>query len=188
MFGYYINQKMNRREFIERACLSGLGIVAGTTVLSAFNIPTLKASLRPNMFGAQREIPLLLADTPELQTVGGAYHLSIEEIDKDILVVRTGDDDFTAVDIKCTHKGCEVKYEDKSHMFVCPCHDSHFDLDGEAKSGPAKKPLKKYRTSFKDGEITIHVHLDDEPEEKIITDTTRVVKKDSVATDTTKRK
>jgi cytochrome b6-f complex iron-sulfur subunit len=157
---------MNRREFIEKACLGGIGIVAGTSIINSLEIKTLKAFPRSDFFHGNREIPLLLEDTPELQTVGGAYHLQIDEIEKDILVVRTGDDTFLAVDIKCTHKGCDVKYDGAAAtpMFVCPCHDSRFDMNGIPKSGPAKKPLAVYQTSFKNGEVTIQIPVeDDEP-------------------------
>src|SRR5256885_17014606 len=100
---------MNRREFIEKACLSGIGIVAGASVLSSLGIPSLKASPRPGSFHGNREIPLRLEDAPELKEIGGAYHLTIEEIDKDILIVSTGEKEFTAFDIKLTLKGCEDK-------------------------------------------------------------------------------
>jgi Rieske Fe-S protein len=155
---------MNRREFIQGACLTGIGIVAGTSIINSLGIETLKASPRPGIFHGNREIPLLLADTPELQTVGGAYHLEIDEIDKNILIAHTGEETFVAVDIKCTHKGCEVKYEDAkgTPVFACPCHDSKFDMNGVPQSGPAKKPLGTYRTSFKDGEVTIHIPLEDD--------------------------
>jgi len=151
---------MNRRKFIETACLTGIGLVTGTSILSSLDIASIKASPRPGVIRGNREIPLLLADTPDLQTVGGAYHLTIDELDKDILVVRTSDDKFVAVDIKCTHKGCDVKYDDKANMFACPCHDSRFDLNGIPKGGPAKSPLGTYKTSFKDGEVTVHIPVD----------------------------
>ena len=155
---------MNRREFIQGVCLSGIGIVAGTSIINALGIETLKASPRPGIFHGNREIPILLADTPELQTVGGAYHFEIEELEKHILIARTAEDTFVAVDIKCTHKGCDVKYDEGkgTPMFVCPCHDSKFDMTGVPKSGPAKKPLGTYKTSLKDGELTIHIPLEDD--------------------------
>ncbi|MDP4221082.1 MAG: Rieske (2Fe-2S) protein [Bacteroidota bacterium] len=177
---------MNRREFIEKTCLGGIGLIVGASVLSSLDIPSIKASPRTGLFHGNREIPLRLEDTPELKEVGGAYHLIIEEIDKDLLVVRTGENSFVAVDIKCTHKGCEVKYEDKVNMFVCPCHDSHFDLTGNPKSGPAKKPLGTYRTILKDDEVTIHIPMDgDVPDPD---DSTHVQKTDSSGTDSTIKK
>ena len=175
---------MNRREFIEKACLGGVGLVAGASLMSSLGIPTIKASPRPGVFRGKREIPLRIEDTPELQTVGGAYHLEIEEIEKNVLVVRTGEDTFTAVDIKCTHKGCDVKYNEKANNFICPCHDSVFDIDGNPKSGPAKKPLGSYVVTLKNGEVTVHLPVDGDTDD---------VKKDSVKVksnviDTTKKK
>jgi cytochrome b6-f complex iron-sulfur subunit len=165
---------MNRREFIEKACLSGIGILAGASILSSLDIPSIKASPRAGVFQGNREIPLRIEDTPELKEVGGAYHLIIEEIDKDLLVVRTSEDTFIAVDIKCTHKGCDVKYEDTRKIFVCPCHDSNFDINGIPKGGPAKKPLGIYKTSFKDGEVTISVPVEgDMPIDSIAVDSTK---------------
>ena len=80
---------MNRREFIEKACLTGIGIVAGTSIIGSLGIETLKATPRAGIFHGNREIPLVLADTPELQTVGGAYHLEIDEIDE--IEINAGD-------------------------------------------------------------------------------------------------
>jgi Rieske Fe-S protein len=153
---------MNRREFIEKACLSGIAIVGGTSIIGSLDIATLKAAPSPGVFRGNREIPLLLADTPELQTVGGAYHLEIDEIDKNLLVVRTDEEKFLAIDIKCTHKSCDVAYQDNIKMFVCPCHDSHFDMNGVPKTGPAKVPLGMYKTTFKNGEVTVYIPVEED--------------------------
>ncbi|MFI5264158.1 MAG: ubiquinol-cytochrome c reductase iron-sulfur subunit [Candidatus Kapaibacterium sp.] len=171
---------MNRREFIEKACLSGIAIVGGVSMISSLDIATLKAAPRPGVFHGNREIPLVIADTPELQTVGGAYHLEIDEIDKNLLVVRTGDETFLAVDIKCTHKACDLAYQDNIKMFVCPCHESRFDLNGIPKGGPAKEPLGTYKTSFKNGEVTVYIPVEgdlkdsaEEVRERTKTDSTK---------------
>jgi cytochrome b6-f complex iron-sulfur subunit len=176
---------MNRREFIEKACLGSLGTIVGMSVLSALDIPSIQAFAKPSPSGG-KDIPLRLEDTPELKEVGGAYHLTVEDPDKELLIVRLEEEKFIAVDIKCTHKGCDVKYDDKSTMFVCPCHDSKFDLNGVPKSGPAKKPLGVYKTSFKDGEVTIH--LPDEDEARDARHDTTIMKMDPIVTDTTKKK
>lgn len=178
---------MKRREFIEKACLTGIGIVAGAGILSSLDISTLKASPRPGIFHGNREIPLRLEDTPELQKVGGAYHLEIEEIEKSVLVVRTGEDTFITVNIKCTHKGCDVKYDETGNKFVCPCHDSQFDINGIPKNGPASKPLGTYKTTLKDGEVIVYIPIEDESPE-VVKDSTQVLKADSLSIDTTKKK
>lgn len=45
------------------------------------------------------------------------------------------------VDAVCTHLGCLVEQRAEGG-FVCPCHDSHFDAQGKAETGPATKPLR----------------------------------------------
>src|SRR5687767_10003802 len=121
---------MNRREFIEKSCMSGLAVVVGSSVIGALGIPTVKASSRSSAVAGIREIPIMLVDTPELEQVGGAYRLEIEDLDKDILIARTDVETYVAVDIKCTHKGCLVAYKqemEKAPAFECPCHGSKFD-------------------------------------------------------------
>ena len=38
---------------------------------------------------------------------------------------------------KCPHQGCTLNYDNDESMFVCPCHNSKFNLDGNCISGPA---------------------------------------------------
>ncbi len=46
-----------------------------------------------------------------------------------------------ALDAVCTHLGCLVEMR-QGGGFVCPCHDSRFDAEGRAQTGPATKPLR----------------------------------------------
>jgi len=41
----------------------------------------------------------------------------------------------------CTHLGCVPKYEALAKTFVCPCHNGHFDNNGNPLKGPVSKPL-----------------------------------------------
>jgi Rieske Fe-S protein len=156
---------MNRREFIEKSCLSGLAVVVGSTMLGSLGIPTIKASTRKSALTGIREIPLMLEETPELQQVGGAYRLEIEDLDKDILIARIDTETFVAVNITCTHKGCQVSYKqemEKPAFFECPCHGSRYDLKGVPINGPAKLPLGTYETRLVEGELIINIPVEDE--------------------------
>jgi Rieske Fe-S protein len=42
----------------------------------------------------------------------------------------------------CTHVGCTVHFNSFERCWDCPCHGSHFALDGEAIQAPAVSPLK----------------------------------------------
>jgi Rieske Fe-S protein len=46
-----------------------------------------------------------------------------------------------ALDAVCPHLGCLVE-PNEDGGFMCPCHDSLFDQEGRALSGPATKPLQ----------------------------------------------
>jgi cytochrome b6-f complex iron-sulfur subunit len=49
-----------------------------------------------------------------------------------------------AVNSKCTHNGCEVKWETGEKKYDCPCHDAEFAADGKVLKGPASSPLATY--------------------------------------------
>jgi hypothetical protein len=43
----------------------------------------------------------------------------------------------------CSHLGCTVHFNSFERCWDCPCHGSHFALDGEPINAPATSPLKK---------------------------------------------
>lgn len=63
-----------------------------------------------------------------------------------VLVIRNPADPNTlsAVNPTCTHQGCIVGWQAEQKAFVCPCHASHFDINGKVNNGPATKPLPTY--------------------------------------------
>lgn len=58
-------------------------------------------------------------------------------------------DGLYALDAVCPHLGCLVqRNEDEEGGFICPCHDSLFDEEGQALSGPATRPLQHLHLWF----------------------------------------
>lgn len=43
---------------------------------------------------------------------------------------RTPEGRVEALNVICPHAGCPVEYRSSTKLFLCPCHDSSFDLDG----------------------------------------------------------
>ncbi|MFY9268329.1 MAG: ubiquinol-cytochrome c reductase iron-sulfur subunit [Candidatus Manganitrophaceae bacterium] len=41
----------------------------------------------------------------------------------------------------CTHLGCGYRWSEGDQKFLCPCHNSIFDLEGKVLAGPAPRPL-----------------------------------------------
>lgn len=67
----------------------------------------------------------------------------------------TTTNDFLVLNSTCTHAGCAVPYKRAEKRFVCPCHNSIFDLEGNNISGPAPRPLARYQLTIENGEIMI---------------------------------
>lgn len=61
---------------------------------------------------------------------------------------------FTALSLTCTHLGCTLEQDQTG--FVCPCHGSSFDADGNVIHGPAINALQVLRVEVtNDGKIWI---------------------------------
>ncbi len=89
---------------------------------------------------------------------GGPLTLSAEDVGKlareKFVIVRVGSnrvivfqdpsEKVRALDARCTHEGCTVKYLPKESFISCACHNGRFDLDGTVLAGPPPRPLAQY--------------------------------------------
>lgn len=69
---------------------------------------------------------------------------------KQVAIVRnpTNSKQLIAVNPKCTHQGCDVKWIAGEKKYDCPCHDSEFSADGKVLKGPATRPLAAYQAKI----------------------------------------
>ena len=49
---------------------------------------------------------------------------------------------------RCVHLGCTVPFRNDCDSFKCPCHGSHYNVDGEYLDGPAPRSLDRFAMSF----------------------------------------
>jgi menaquinol-cytochrome c reductase iron-sulfur subunit len=70
-------------------------------------------------------------------------------------VVKKPGDQVVAFTPQCTHLGCAYHWDDPSHTFVCPCHNSSFSIDGQVLGGPAPRPLDRYMTKIQGGKLEL---------------------------------
>jgi Rieske Fe-S protein len=100
-------------------------------------------------------LTLPLADFPQLAMAGGAAGgLPTGAIDP-IVVVRVDATRVVALDAKCTHRGCTVKYAPEHNDIECPCHGSTFGLDGSVTTGPATTALTAYSATLTANAIVV---------------------------------
>jgi menaquinol-cytochrome c reductase iron-sulfur subunit len=68
---------------------------------------------------------------------------------------RTGEQEFIAFAINCSHLGCPVRWQASSRLFLCPCHGGVYYEDGTVAAGPPPRPLTRYSVRVQDGEVQI---------------------------------
>ena len=70
-------------------------------------------------------------------------------------LVRQEDGGFVALYRKCTHLGCAVPWDQAQGRFICPCHASAFEADGDVINPPAPRPLDRFPVTIENGEIKV---------------------------------
>ena len=68
---------------------------------------------------------------------------------------RTGERNFIAFSMNCTHLGCPVRWLAEADLFMCPCHGGVFYADGQVASGPPPKPLNRYPVRVNGDQVQI---------------------------------
>ncbi|AFY91768.1 ubiquinol-cytochrome c reductase iron-sulfur subunit [Chamaesiphon minutus] len=62
-----------------------------------------------------------------------------------------------AVNPKCTHQGCDVKWMAGAKKYDCPCHSAEYAADGKVLKGPATKSLAKYPAKIVGTQVLVKV-------------------------------
>jgi Rieske Fe-S protein len=75
-----------------------------------------------------------------------------------VLVLEDADGELHALDAKCTHEGCTVRYQPDNAIIWCACHNGRFDLQGRVLAGPPPRPLARHAVQRDDeGGVTVSV-------------------------------
>lgn len=151
-------ERKDRRDFLKK-----IGIGAGVIALGGQSVAALR-SLVPNVsYDAPTTVKLgAAADFPD-----GLKFLPEQRL----FVFREGKT-FHAISAVCTHLGCTVRAEalprvetktvggrplKLTHRFLCPCHGSRYEGDGQNVAGPAPRPLAWYELTIAadDGQLVV---------------------------------
>lgn len=134
-------KKLTRRKFIKKAIIALVSfelIYVFVNLLKKEN----KTKVDSNLFEAGE------IDTFEKDKV---YPFSSNHF----YLSRLTDGGFLAISIKCTHLGCLVQFKNRDNKFLCPCHASAFNKNGEVLSPPATRALDLFPITIANGKIFI---------------------------------
>nr|WP_044201118.1 ubiquinol-cytochrome c reductase iron-sulfur subunit [Oscillochloris trichoides] len=135
---------MSRRDFLTLG-MSAVGLL-GMLQMGGMTLQFLGPRRVEGEFGGLVEAGLAASFPPASVT---------EFPDGRFFLARTSDGGFLAVSRRCTHLGCAVSWEASQNQFACPCHGSHFDLQGDVQNPPAPRPLDTYPISVRDGVLVV---------------------------------
>jgi cytochrome b6-f complex iron-sulfur subunit len=121
--------------------------IASTNTATAENKETTKPTIQPAADGF-----MVVGSVTDL---GKAGYLQTKEV----AVTRDPADatKLLAVNPKCTHNGCAVKWMASEKKYECPCHDAYFAPDGKVLKGPAKTNLATYPVKIVGTQVLVKV-------------------------------
>jgi len=143
------NPVQSRREFLNKMW-KGLGILAVIEFAAVFfgflfSGKNENENLKPLQLFDAGDISLF---QPNSVTIfrGGRFYL-----------VRLSDGGFLALSIRCTHLGCSINYEEDKKRFICPCHASAFEMNGEVQNPPAPSALDYFPVAIQNGKVMVDI-------------------------------
>jgi cytochrome b6-f complex iron-sulfur subunit len=174
-------EKVNRREFLNFAWLISIGFlmvdIAGITFL--FALPR----FREGEFGGV----FTIGTVGELPPIGPTP----TNFPKVKIWFSNTDAGMKALYKVCTHLGCLYNWQEQETRFICPCHGSEFEPDGDYILGPAPRDLDQFVVIVEtpDGQVIAEtdqqtgdaVPVPDDPSAIIKVDTGRKIIGDSHA-------
>jgi Rieske Fe-S protein len=146
------NEIYNRRNFLKKSARAVAMGAVGTLALKNIDLSAVLPAENLQQSESKITKVINLSDYPALQSVGGHAMIS-----GNVILIRSSKSKFTALSTVCTHKKCDLDYTGSG--FECPCHGSTFNKSGKVLTGPAKKNLRSYSTSYNEAAGTVTVNM-----------------------------
>lgn len=83
--------------------------------------------------------------------------LSSDKLQAPVLLYTHALEEYKAIYLLCTHKGCDVK--PAGAILACPCHGSEFTRSGKVLAGPAEQDLWEFPVSLEGENILVNINL-----------------------------
>lgn len=171
-------RRLSRRRFLRRSIAGIWGLAATGGIAGAIGMlyPNLKGQFgNPISIGKKKEFPAALPGQFILEQAGVFHRLdaktyvvhlakntetllhgtTLEDQLASENIVRDSDGSYwIALYHRCVHLGCIVPFRDECNSFKCPCHGSHYNVDGERLEQPAPRSMDRFALSF-DGDNLI---------------------------------
>ena len=172
-------QRLSRRRFLRRSMLAVYGLSATASVAGAlyFMYPNLAGQFGADLtVGKITDFPGALPKDFTLGQAGVFYvqdaktylvHLAPgtqfllsgtdlqDQLSSESFVKGADGSHWVALYQRCVHLGCTYAYRSDCASFKCPCHGSHYNVDGEYLDGPAPRSADRFAMSFSGTDVIV---------------------------------
>jgi Rieske Fe-S protein len=152
---------LNRRDFI-KASLAAIGGVIGAVI----GIPSIGYLLSPALQAKEDTDSLSLGPLTNYPIgVPTRFEFTRTKVNGwertstnyGLFVLRKSESEVRVFSDICTHLACRVNWHPDIQNYVSPCHDGHFDIEGNVVSGPPPRPLDEYVTRIEGGNLIVQL-------------------------------
>jgi len=142
-----------------RTVLHGAVVAAGAVVGAALAVPIAGMLLTP-LFRRPRAVSVAVGAVgkyrgaePVAATIRFPQRRAWrrEEATRNVFVLPSESGPPVVLSARCTHLGCQVRWDAPAGEFRCPCHGGRFDREGRCLGGPPPLPLPRLESDVRDG-------------------------------------
>jgi Rieske Fe-S protein len=150
---------ISRRDFIKLVTAA-----VGAVIVTGIGIPTIGYLISPALRKQDTEawIPLGLLEKLPIG-VPTYFSFTRKEVNSwentvtsyGAFAVRKDTTNVLVLSNICTHLGCHVTWHPDVQQYISPCHNGHFDINGNVTFGPPPRPLDEFLTKIDGSNLTI---------------------------------
>ncbi|MGH2482800.1 MAG: ubiquinol-cytochrome c reductase iron-sulfur subunit, partial [Ktedonobacteraceae bacterium] len=172
-------QRLSRRRFLRRSMLSIWGLSAtGATAGALYMLyPNLAGQFGADLkIGTKSQFPSATPGKFVIDQAGVFYHQDAktymshmaadtatllkgqpleDQLTSEGFVVDSDGSYWVALYQRCVHLGCTVPFRNDCVSFKCPCHGSHYNVNGEYLDGPAPRSLDRFKMFFQGEDVMV---------------------------------
>jgi cytochrome b6-f complex iron-sulfur subunit len=174
-------QRLSRRRFLRRSMLTIWGVSTTASVAGALYMlyPNLAGQFGAALtIGKKTDFPPAAKLSDYQIGVTGVFYnqsaktylihmskdtqfllhgqLLTDQLDSESVVKDKDGSYWIALYQRCVHLGCTVPFRNDCNSFKCPCHGSHYNVDGEYLDGPAPRSLDRFALSFSGEDVVVN--------------------------------
>ncbi len=125
---------MNREEFINRCMTLTMGAICIDVFSGCAPLPFVSHVME----GANAVVNKSHFEEKEYVLI------EVEQMPAPVFISKQNDEEYAAILLKCTHRGCQV--QPAGEIMECPCHGSRYSRIGTVIRGPAPEDLIQFPT------------------------------------------